>query len=118
MNTITVYDSPQGFRVVRGEHKLHAGADRYRVRVYDDATLAYGLERQQGIRDALLRIAPDLDQRVACPPLLEVPLELAHRPSGELYTVGGYRVHATTRIVQTPDQEVGHCGVDYFEKRR
>lgn len=118
MNTITVYDSPNGIRVVLGEHKPHTGAHRYAVRVYDDATLAYGLERNQAIRDALLRVAPDLDTRVACPPLLEIPLELGARPDGEIFSLGGYRTHAATRVLQTSDQVIQHAGVDFFERNR
>jgi hypothetical protein len=118
MNTITVYKWVNGCRVVRGEHRPHRGADKHTVCVYDDAPLAYGLESRRDVHAALLRIDPDLDQRVACPPLLEIPLELSARPTGEIYGIGGYRDHAATRVLQTPDQVVQHAGVDFFERNR
>jgi hypothetical protein len=94
MSTITVYRAPGSLRIVEGEHKPSVGT----VCVYTNATLAEVLAIEHAHTVARAE-APQWE-------------------TGQMYSTGGYRAHATTRIVQTPDQEVGHCGVDYFEKRR
>lgn len=63
-NTITIYRSHDTLRVVKGEHKPHAGSKAQRVTVYPNAQLAFASETDAAARAIIQRVEPSINADV------------------------------------------------------
>lgn len=122
MQTITVYDHARaGFRVVAGEHKPHKNSAQAVVRVYEDgelrsaASLAYALE-PQAVRAQLLRMVPDLDQRVSGPALKRVPVQTLPTATADEASEAMRALTAAIGEAQDNGIECTTCGHHFNER--